>query len=168
MVEKMKHYTIYESIIGDIYIVAENDAVVGVHIGKDDFTQSESIDTIKYDKGHPILEEAVKQFSEYFSGTRKEFNLPLKEEGTPFQSAVWQQLKKIPYGETLCYQDVAAAIGNERAVRAIGQANKANRLPIIIPCHRVIGKNKTLTGYAGKRVNIKEQLLLIEGAQYKN
>lgn len=164
----MKYYTIYQSIIGEIYIVVEENAIVGVHIGREDFLQSEDMDIAAQSNNHPLLEEAVKQLDEYFSRKRKDFDLPLKENGTQFQTEVWKQLKGIPYGKTLSYQDVAIAIGNEKAVRAIGQANKANKLPIIIPCHRVIGKNKSLTGYAGKRISIKEQLLILEGANFKS
>lgn len=164
----MKYYTIYQSIIGEIYIVVEENAIVGVHIGREDFLQSEDMDLAAQSNNHPLLEEAVKQLDEYFSRKRKDFDLPLKENGTQFQTEVWKQLKGIPYGKTLSYQDVAIAIGNEKAVRAIGQANKANKLPIIIPCHRVIGKNKSLTGYAGKRISIKEQLLVLEGANFKS
>lgn len=164
----MKYYTIYQSIIGEIYIVVEENAIVGVHIGREDFLQSEDMDIAAQSNNHLLLEEAVKQLDEYFSRKRKNFDLPLKENGTQFQTEVWKQLKGIPYGKTLSYQDVAIAIGNEKAVRAIGQANKANKLPIIIPCHRVIGKNKSLTGYAGKRISIKEQLLILEGANFKS
>lgn len=164
----MKYYTIYQSIIGEIYIVVEENAIVGVHIGREDFLQSEDMDLAAQSNNHPLLDEAVKQLDEYFSRKRKDFDLPLKENGTQFQTEVWKQLKGIPYGKTLSYQDVAIAIGNEKAVRAIGQANKANKLPIIIPCHRVIGKNKSLTGYAGKRISIKEQLLVLEGANFKS
>ena len=164
----MKYYTIYQSIIGEIYIVVEENAIVGVHIGREDFLQSEDMDLAAQSNNHPLLDEAVKQLDEYFSRKRKDFDLPLKENGTQFQTEVWKQLKGIPYGKTLSYQDVAIAIGNEKAVRAIGQANKANKLPIIIPCHRVIGKNKSLTGYAGKRISIKEQLLILEGANFKS
>jgi methylated-DNA-[protein]-cysteine S-methyltransferase len=111
---------------------------------------------------NPILLRAQEQITEFFKGERREFDLPLKIEGTSFQKDVWNTLQQIPFGETRSYQDVAEAIQRPKAVRAVGQANKANRFPIIIPCHRVIGKNKTLTGYAGKQVDKKETLLLLE------
>lgn len=111
---------------------------------------------------HPILVEAERQLDEYFRGERREFSLPLKIEGTEFQREVWNALREIPYGSTCSYVDVATRINRPKAVRAIGQANKANRFPIIIPCHRVIGKNKALTGYAGKQVDKKEILLTLE------
>lgn len=163
----MRTYTSVQTKIGNIFIVMEEESIAAVHIGEEDFSESENIDLLKYDDEQPLLLKAAKQLEEYFSGERKEFDLPLREEGTAFQTKVWKELQAIPYGETRSYQDVAIAIGNKKAVRAIGQANKANKLPILIPCHRVIGKDKTLTGYAGKRINIKEELLLIEGSAFK-
>jgi methylated-DNA-[protein]-cysteine S-methyltransferase len=103
------------------------------------------------------------QLTEYFTGKRRQFDIPLATIGTEFQKSVWQQLSMIPFGETRSYRDIAESIGKPKAVRAIGQANKANRFPIIIPCHRVIGSNQTLTGYAGSRVDLKETLLRLEG-----
>lgn len=111
---------------------------------------------------NPILLRAQEQIAEFFKGERREFDIPLKIKGTSFQKDVWNTLQQIPFGETRSYQDVAEAIQRPKAVRAVGQANKANRFPIIIPCHRVIGKNNTLTGYAGKQVDKKETLLLLE------
>jgi methylated-DNA-[protein]-cysteine S-methyltransferase len=100
---------------------------------------------------------------EYFAGNRKQFDLPLSIEGTDFRKKVWKALLTIPYGEVRSYADVAEMIGNPKAVRAVGQANKANQLPIIIPCHRVIGKRGDLVGYAGNRTSFKERLLEAEG-----
>lgn len=160
----LKYYTTYQSSIGEIYIVAEDDHIVALHIGKEDFLQAEK--EVKM-SDQPRLMQAVQQLDEYFSGQRQDFDLPLREYGTLFQTNVWQELKKIPYGKTVSYQDVATAIGNKKAVRAIGQANKANKIPIIIPCHRVIGKDQSLTGYAGTQVHLKEQLLQLEGALFK-
>ncbi len=109
----------------------------------------------------PILLEAKKQLCEYFSGKRKSFNLPLNPKGTDFQQRIWKELVSIPYGETRCYKDIALSIGNEKACRAVGMANNKNPIPIIIPCHRVIGKNGSLVGYAGG-LDIKQTLLKIE------
>lgn len=89
------------------------------------------------------------QLNEYFTGNRRKFNLPLLLNGSNFQIDVWQELLRIPYGEVVSYQDIACAIDKPGAVRAVGAANKANPLPIIIPCHRVIGKDGELTGYSG-------------------
>lgn len=111
---------------------------------------------------HPILTLAVNQLNEYFQKERQSCVLPLSIEGTDFQKAVWKELLDIPYGETRSYLDVAKGINNVKAVRAVGQANKANRIPIIIPCHRVIGKNQALIGYVGNQVDKKETLLMLE------
>lgn len=96
-----------------------------------------------------ILEEAIVQLDEYFLGTRQYFSLALAPEGTPFQQQVWQYLRQIPFGQTLTYQAIADALKMPSASRAVGQANMHNPIAILIPCHRVIGKNGKLTGYAG-------------------
>lgn len=95
------------------------------------------------------LQECVEQLDQYFRGERNEFNLKLDLEGTVFQKDVWQQLLTIPYGKTVSYRDIALAMGKEKAVRAVGHANGQNKIWIIVPCHRVIGSNGKLTGYAG-------------------
>lgn len=114
-----------------------------------------------------ILTRTQEQFEEYFTGKRKEFEIPLSiKRGTPFQQNVWKALSTIPYGEIRTYKEVAVAVASPKAVRAIGQANRTNPLPIVIPCHRVIGQNGKLTGYMGNAtdgVEIKRQLLLLEG-----
>ena len=96
----------------------------------------------------PLLREAEQQLSEYFAGRRKAFDLPLAPKGTPFQQTVWQALTEIPYGETRTYGEIAGAVGRKKAFRAVGMANHCNPIPIIIPCHRVIGADGSLTGYA--------------------
>ena len=108
-----------------------------------------------------VLDELEKQLNEYFSGTRKEFSLPLMPDGTDFQKKVWKELEKIKYGQTKTYEDIASALGNKKAARAVGGANNKNPIAIIIPCHRVIGKNGNLVGYAGG-LDIKRKLLEIE------
>ena len=108
-----------------------------------------------------MIKECFKQLKEYFEGSRREFDLPIEMNGTQFQKKVWKELLKIPYGETRSYKDIAISIGNEKACRAIGMANNKNHIPIIIPCHRVIGSNGKLVGYAGG-IDIKEKLLNIE------
>lgn len=113
---------------------------------------------------NPHLLQAKQELEEYFAGKRQNFSVPLAiSAGTPFQREVWQALLDIPYGETLCYQEVAEKIDRPKAVRAIGQANRNNPLPILVPCHRVIGKNGKMTGYMGlSGIGIKEQLLALE------
>ncbi|MEI2664970.1 methylated-DNA--[protein]-cysteine S-methyltransferase [Rossellomorea sp. LJF3] len=147
------HTIVIDSPIGNLKLMADPTQLLSVQ-----FVEEEaSIET-----DHPILIRAKEQILEFFKGDRRTFDLPLKIEGTEFQKEVWNILKEIPYGETWSYQDVAQAIQRPKAVRAVGQANKANRFPVIIPCHRVIGKNKTLTGYAGKQIDKKETLLSLE------
>lgn len=99
--------------------------------------------------GHPLLLEAIKQLDEYFAGDRKDFDLPLNQPGTDFQQEVWQELLKIPYGKTITYGQQSDKMKNPLAIRAIAAANGKNNLWVIVPCHRVIGSNGSLTGYAG-------------------
>jgi methylated-DNA-[protein]-cysteine S-methyltransferase len=107
------------------------------------------------------FDDAALQLREYFEGRRRRFDLPLAPAGTPFQLEVWSQLSLIPYGETRSYLDVANAIGRPSACRAVGAANGANPLPIVVPCHRVIGTNGSLTGFGGG-LDLKRQLLGME------
>ena len=108
--------------------------------------------------------ETVQQLSEYFEGKRTDFDLPLDFDGTAFQKAVWNELMRIPYGETRSYADIAKAIGRPGAARAVGMANHDNPIAVVIPCHRVVGKDGSLTGYAGG-LHLKAQLLSIERQQ---
>jgi len=109
-----------------------------------------------------ILADAEKQLREYFAGRRREFELPLAPRGTEFQMAVWNGLRDIPFGETESYGELARRIGRARAVRAVGAANGANPISIIVPCHRVIGRDRSLTGYGGG-LKVKRALLELEG-----
>lgn len=109
------------------------------------------------------LRAAKRQLEEYFAKERKAFDLPLAPQGTPFQRRVWQALQEIPYGQTRAYKDIASAVGCPRGFRAVGLANNRNPIAIVIPCHRVIGADGKLTGYAGG-LALKEELLLLEGA----
>ena len=102
------------------------------------------------------------QLSEYFSGKRQTFDIPLNLKGTEFQLAVWNELLRIPYGDTITYAELARRIGRPSAIRAVGAANGANPIPVIVPCHRVIGSNGTLTGYGGG-IERKQWLLALEG-----
>lgn len=160
----LRVYLDYESLIGTLYLVSENNELVCIYLNKEDFEKYEATNKVPLDKYDSLLLETRKQLDEYFHQNRTQFQLPIKLVGTPFQQAVWTALLQIPYGETKNYQQIATMIENPKAVRAVGQANKANKLPIIVPCHRVIGKNNQLTGYAGTQIQIKEKLLLLEGA----
>lgn len=108
------------------------------------------------------LASVVRQVEEYLAGRRRGFDLPLDLRGTPFQQKIWAELLTIPYGSTMSYADLAAAAGRPAAVRAAGAANGANPVPLLVPCHRVIGKNGRLTGFRGG-LTIKEELLKLEG-----
>ncbi|TMU88000.1 methylated-DNA--[protein]-cysteine S-methyltransferase [Bacillus sp. BHET2] len=146
---------VMESPIGKLKLTADHHHLLSVQ-----FVDEE--DKVSMKTENPLLMSAQRQIHQFFIGERREFDIPLKIEGTAFQKEVWNALQGIPYGETWSYQQLAEAIQRPKAVRAVGQANKVNRFPIIIPCHRVIGKNKSLTGYAGKQVDKKETLLLLE------
>ena len=137
----LKEYkTYYNSEIGLIEIIGTEDGILSVGFAYEKSMNDSGI--------QPCLEECIDQIDEYFKGKRREFSIKLLLEGTDFQKKVWRQLMKIPFGETSSYKDIAASIGNERAVRAVGNANGKNRIAIIIPCHRVIGSNGKLIGYA--------------------
>lgn len=113
--------------------------------------------------GSAVIDEAVRQLRAYFAGKLTRFDLPLNPEGTPFQLEVWRELQKIPYGKVISYGELASRIGRPKASRAVGAANGSNPIPIVIPCHRVIGSNGKMTGYGGG-IWIKEELLKLENA----
>jgi len=115
----------------------------------------------------PILQETRKQIDEYFNMQRKEFDIPLLTVGSDFQKDVWTMLLKVPYGTTSTYAQLAQAIGNEKAVRAVANANGANAISLVIPCHRIIGSDGTLTGYGGG-LALKEKLLKLENNLFTN
>ena len=142
----------YNSIIGDIFISADENFLLSVQFVNHNFIEN---------KENKIIRQTIKQLDEYFRGKRKKFELPLNPKGTEFQKKVWLQLMKIPYGKTATYKDIATLIGNSNASRAVGNANNKNPIAIIIPCHRVIGSNNKLTGYAGG-LDKKEKLLNLE------
>lgn len=131
----------YKSPVGWLVIEANDKAV----------TRIEFADKISDEKIHPNIHtvESVKQLTEYFKGKRTRFDLPLDPEGTAFQKSVWTNMVDIPFGKTVAYSDLANAIKNPKSVRAIGMANNKNKIVIVIPCHRVIGKSGRLTGFGG-------------------
>ncbi|WP_223596307.1 methylated-DNA--[protein]-cysteine S-methyltransferase [Neobacillus bataviensis] len=151
-------FAAYQAPFGKIRVIADETGIKRVELFEEDWE--------KYLAEHPYIQEdmelcgeAIRQLDEYFCGTRKEFDLPLSVEGTDFRKKVWNALQTIPYGEVRSYADVAEMIGNPKAVRAVGQANRNNQIPIIIPCHRVIGKSGNLVGYAGSHTPIQKMLL---------
>jgi methylated-DNA-[protein]-cysteine S-methyltransferase len=127
-----------------------------------DFDLSRPVEGSRYGI-HPIATEALRQLRAYFGGQLRRFDLPLEMVGTDFQLSVWRELERIPYGETRSYLEIAEAIGAPRAVRAVGAANGANPIPIVVPCHRVIGASGKLVGYGGG-LPLKKRLLQLEGA----
>ena len=149
-------YCTFESPIGTLYIGEEKGYIV--YLSKTEPQNAQ--------KGMSILLlTAASMLREYFAGKRKDFPLPLKAEGTEFQQSVWRALLKIPYGETKSYKQVAEMTGNEKACRAVGMANHNNPIMILIPCHRVIGSDGSMTGF-GTGISDKEYLLKLE-SEYK-
>ncbi len=155
----MNVYTQFQTPLGAMTLHANDSGLLGAWFE----TQTTRPDNLgEFNDCHPILNQAVLELTEYFAGQRREFSVSLAAKGTPFQQQVWHALTTIPYGETWCYKDLAIAVGNPKASQAVGGANGKNPISIIVPCHRVIGKNGSLTGYAGG-VDIKQALLELEG-----
>ena len=149
-----------DSPVGVLKLVAHDSALVAVLWENEKLNRVRLTELIE-NKQHPILLKTQKQLSEYFEGQRKIFDLPLDFDGTEFQQKVWQALLSIPFGETRSYKDIAEQIGNVKAVRAVGAANGKNPISIIAPCHRVVGANGKLVGFAGGLEN-KNVLLKLE------
>ena len=147
----MLSFSCFQSPFGTIRIGIEDGYVVSLRC----------VDTVEPSIPSPLSEFVEQQLHEYFSGKRKHFDFPLRPAGTPFQKSVWQTLLDIPYGQTRTYGQIATAIGKPRAVRAVGMACNRNPIWIVIPCHRVIGANSALTGYAGG-LPLKRALLELE------
>jgi len=147
-------YFTYESPFGNIVIESDGKAITGVG------TESNR-KPIGKKEANTLTDITAMQLSEYFTGKRKNFDVPLNPQGTEFQRAVWEALQKIPYGKTRSYKQIAQAVGNPKASRAVGMANNKNPIWILIPCHRVIGADGSLTGYGGG-LEMKKRLLSIE------
>ncbi len=152
-------YCSYTLPIGDVTLVCEKGDMIELCFGRN--APTKMIEAGMMEDNLPILEKAYKQLKEYFVGERKEFDLPLDPVGTEFQMKVWEALQTIPYGETRTYKEIAVQIGNENASRAVGMANNRNPLPIFIPCHRVVGADGGIVGYAGG-TDVKAALLELE------
>lgn len=148
----MRGTAIYPSPVGDIQLDWEDGAVTALKNADAD---------AKADAPNELTRLVFRQLDEYFAGTRKAFDFPYRLHGTPFQEAVWAALRKIPYGETRSYKNIAEAIGHPKAFRAVGMANHANPIFIAIPCHRVIGASGSLVGYGGG-LEMKKALLELE------
>lgn len=149
----MTHYrTTMHSPVGELTILATDDGVAAIDWHDDlghhtDVPDGDVVDVAVDD--HAVLRRVVDQLTEYFAGERIDFDLPLAADGTPFQRQAWDALVRIPYGETVSYGEQAAMLGDKNKARAVGAANGKNPIPIIVPCHRVVGSNGKLTGFAG-------------------
>jgi methylated-DNA-[protein]-cysteine S-methyltransferase len=154
------NYTVMKSSVGKITLVADNVSLRAIYWLNQKPDRVKFPDLENNDSNH-VLKSAVKQLKAYFSGTRREFDIPLRPVGTVFQEEVWLALRSISYGETVSYSDIAKQIGRPKAVRAVGAAIGKNPLSIMIPCHRVIGANSKLIGFAGGLIT-KEFLLNLE------
>ena len=150
------NYLTLESPVGALTLAEEENAIVSLFFAGKKYEQTPT----------ELLRRGEQQLNEYFAGERQSFELPLDPRGTDFQKRVWRTLLEIPYGETRTYGQLAARLGNPGAARAVGGANNKNPLPILIPCHRVIGAGNDLVGYAGG-LSVKACLLHLENAAFK-
>jgi methylated-DNA-[protein]-cysteine S-methyltransferase len=154
-------YKLMKSPVGQLTLVG-SDAGLAAVLWQDEDPSRVRLGPMNENASHPVLIQAQQQLEEYFAGKRRKFSIKLDPAGTEFQNKVWNALRTIPFGETRSYGQIAEQIGSGKAVRAVGAANGRNPLSIIVPCHRVIGADGTLTGFAGG-LKIKEQLLALEG-----
>lgn len=145
-----------ETPIGMLTLRSNGEALCAVEFGGDGLRMDDAA----------VLLLAERELAEYFAGRRRAFSVPLCMQGTPFRMEVWRALTEIPYGETVSYGEIARKIGRPKASRAVGMANHVNKLPIFVPCHRVVGADGRLTGYAGG-LGIKKYLLELEGIDVK-
>ena len=152
--KKTKMYHTYETAFGNMVVVSDGNAINEVYM-----ENMKSCDGVK--AANALTDRTAKQLEEYFSGKRKQFDLPLGPAGTAFFQSVWKGLISIPYGETRSYKQVAQMVGSPKASRAVGMANNKNPIVIIIPCHRVIGSNGSLVGYA-YGLDMKKKLIEVE------
>ncbi|TPV24665.1 methylated-DNA--[protein]-cysteine S-methyltransferase [Pantoea anthophila] len=159
----MYYFKLTVTPVGELKLVASERGLVGILWENDDPHRTRFLPQTR-DDDHPILVETARQLGEYFAGARRGFELPLDFAGTDFQKKVWQALVAIPFGETRSYSQIAREIGHPLAVRAVGAANGRNPLSIVAPCHRVIGANGKLTGFAGG-LTVKAFLLALETSQ---
>jgi len=145
---------VIDSPIGRITLLAEDNSITGLYFG-------EAYKDVQLKDNDAVLDQCEKELTAYFAGELQKFTVPVRAIGTPFRMQVWEVLSRIPYGETVSYRDIAIGIGNPKSVRAVGGANHNNPISIIIPCHRVIGANGSLTGYGGG-LDAKKWLLELE------
>ncbi|HEX6981620.1 MAG TPA: methylated-DNA--[protein]-cysteine S-methyltransferase [Balneolaceae bacterium] len=149
--------TFYSSPVGILHLTANDEWLTAAHFS------DEKPGTSAHQSDHAVIQQAVRQLDEYFEGRRTTFDLPLAPAGTDFQQSVWTKLQEISFGQTITYGELAERLGDMNKVRAVGKANGQNPIPVIIPCHRVIGADNKLVGYAGG-IERKRYLLQHEGA----
>lgn len=149
--------------VGALTLVASDKGLAAI-LWENDDPDRVRLEALAENAGHPVLVEAERQLGEYFAGKRQAFDLPLDFHGTDFQKRVWEQLLAIPFGETRSYGEIARALGQPTASRAVGAANGKNPISIVAPCHRVIGTNGALIGFAGG-LEAKQRLLALEGLE---
>jgi methylated-DNA-[protein]-cysteine S-methyltransferase len=155
------HYTMMKSPVGPLLLAGDERGLRLIHFSAGRRPVSPQRDWVE---NAAPFKDVVRQLQAYFEGKRRKFDVPLVLEGTEFQLLVWRNLQKIPYGETVSYGQLARRIGSPEAARAVGLANGSNPIPIIIPCHRVIGSNGDLTGFGGG-LPVKKKLLSLESGQ---
>jgi len=155
------HTTFVDSPVGPLFVAADEEGLHAIEFRENRHPVKRKADWREGDNA--VLRRARRQLDEYFSGKRRAFDLPLSPAGTEFQRSVWTKLATIPYGETISYAQLASRVGKPSAMRAVGAANGRNPLPIVLPCHRVIGADGSLTGFGGG-LPTKQFLLKLEGA----
>jgi methylated-DNA-[protein]-cysteine S-methyltransferase len=151
-------YTYIETPVGRLLVAGDDSGLCRIEFDPD---RRDAFPKPTWQEDFGILAEAIRQLDAYFAGTLRDFDLPLQPSGTPFQLEVWQALRRIPYGTTISYGELAHSIGRPNASRAVGAANGQNPLPIVVPCHRVIGSTGSLTGFGGG-LEAKSTLLALE------
>lgn len=152
----MKQRLVLNTPVGILTLIAENESLAEIYL------PGEKPEDLIVEECSPILRKAADELLEYFAGKRRSFDLPLNPAGTLFQRRVWEELRRIPYGQTASYGEIARRIGSPGSVRAVGQANHRNPIPVVIPCHRVIAAHGQLGGYGGG-LPLKIALLRLEG-----
>lgn len=158
----MRYYDTYDSPQGRMLLVATGDGLCGVYFHRQKYFPAKQRDW-KRDPRHPHLRQAKRELAEYFAGRRRRFEVALDPEGTPFQRSVWKAISRVAFGRTITYGELAAKAGRPGSARAAGTATGRNPITIIVPCHRIMGSNGSLTGYAGGLAR-KRALLALEGA----
>jgi methylated-DNA-[protein]-cysteine S-methyltransferase len=159
----MKVFDYYDSPLGRMMLVANDEGLAGVYfVGQKHYRRANGM---ARSDSNESLQKAKRQLKEYFSGKRKTFDLPLAPEGSDFQRAVWKTIARVPFGETISYAELARRAGHPGSARAAGAATGRNPIGIIVPCHRIVGADGTLTGYAGGLEKKKKLLALEAGAR---